>query len=163
GRNPTRRDRLYFRRSSLDGWRRRMKFDSDHVRRLKKLWQQLKKEGGAGQLAPVEDPMDQLMEGVFSNYAAEARAHSAIHKLRTAVVDLNELRVTPVAEMVEIVGSDYPMCRSAAEELSRTLISLFNRTHKMDLMFLKKQSKKGAETFLNRLDGLGAYARATIL
>lgn len=140
-----------------------MKFDDECGRKVKKLWAQLKREGGASPLPPVEDPMDQMMEGIFSNYAAESRAHSAVSRIRTAVVDLNELRVTPVSEIVEIVGADYPMGRAAAEELIRSLNSLFNRTHKMDLMFLTKQTRKGAETFLNRLDGLGAYAKATIL
>ena len=140
-----------------------MKFDSEHARKVKKLWGQLKREGGASPLPPVEDPMDQLMEGIFSNYAAESRAHSAVSRIRTALVDLNELRVTPVSEIVEIVGADYPMGRGAAEELVRSLSSLFNRTHKTELTFLTKQTRKGAETFLNRLDGLGAYAKATIL
>jgi len=140
-----------------------MKFDDECSRKVKKLWGQLKREGGATPLPPVEDPMDQLMEGIFSNYAAESRAHSAVSRIRTTVVDLNELRVTPVSEIVEIVGADYPMGRAAAEELIRSLNSLFNRTHKMDLMFLTKQTRKGAETFLNRLDGLGAYAKGTIL
>jgi endonuclease III len=107
--------------------------------------------------------MDQLLEGIFSNYAAESRAHGAVSRLRSSVVDLNELRVSPVSEIVEIVGADYPMGRAAAEELNRTMASLFNRTHKIDLMFLTKQTRKGAETFLNRLDGLGAYAKATVL
>jgi endonuclease III len=140
-----------------------MKFDEEHVRRVKRLWQQLRKGGGHVHLPPVEDPMDQLLEGVFSNYAAESRAHAAVNRLRATVVDLNELRVTPVAEIVEIVGPDFPMCRASAEELNRTMLSLFNRTHKTDLKFLTKQSRRGAETFLNRLDGLGAYTKATIL
>lgn len=140
-----------------------MKFEEEHGRKVKKLWGQLKREGGASPLPPVEDPMDQLLEGIFSNYAAESRAHGAVSRLRSAVVDLNELRVSPVSEIVEIVGADYPMGRAAAEELNRTMASLFNRTHKIDLMFLTKQTRKGAETFLNRLDGLGGYAKATIL
>jgi endonuclease III len=140
-----------------------MKFDAEHIRRLKKLWTQLKKESGASPPDPMENPMDALLEGVFATYAAESRAHSAVSRLRSAVVDLNELRVTPVAEMVEIIGPDFPMCRPAAEEASRALTSLFNRTHSMDMMFLKKQTRRGAETFLNRLDGLGFHAKAYIL
>ncbi|MEK6643711.1 MAG: hypothetical protein AABZ08_07360 [Planctomycetota bacterium] len=140
-----------------------MKFDADHARRVKRLWQDLKKEAGTVHLEPVEDPMDQLLEAVFSNYAAESRAHQAVAKIKAGVVDMNELRVTSVASIVEMVGADYPMGRAAAEELSRSLLSLYNRTHKLDLTFLMKQSRKGAETFLNRLDGIGPYAKASIL
>lgn len=140
-----------------------MKFDADHVRRVKKLWQELKKEAGSVHVEPVEDPMDQLLEAVFSNYVAESRAHQAVAKIKASVVDMNELRVTPVASIVEMVGADFPMGRAAAEELSRSLLSLFNRTHKLDLTFLMKQSRKGAETFLNRLDGMGPFTKASIL
>ena len=38
-----------------------MKFEEEHGRKVKKLWGQLKREGGASPLPPVEDPMDQLL------------------------------------------------------------------------------------------------------
>ena len=34
-------------------------FEEEHGRKVKKLWAQLKREGGASPLPPVEDPMDQ--------------------------------------------------------------------------------------------------------
>ena len=72
----------------------------------------------------------------------------------------NDLRVTPMADRGEAVGVDYPKCLPAAEQLSQVLNSLFNRTHDLDLSFLKSLSKKSALSFLASLDGLVPHAEA---
>lgn len=137
-----------------------MKHATEYAPKIKRLSALLKKEGAGPAPPEVEEPMDQLLMAILSTYASEARAHAAMTKLRTSVVDLNELRVTPIAEVVEVIGSDYPMCRSAAEEICSTLISIFNRKHSLDLEFLRKAPRKTTETFLNSLNGLRPHARA---
>jgi hypothetical protein len=107
--------------------------------------------------------MEALLRGVLGDYAADARAASALSRLRTAVVDLNELRVTPVSEMVEIVGVDYPMVRKAATDMSAALNAVYNKLHHLDLSFLKKVARRSAETFVNSLETVNAHARATIV
>ena len=110
-----------------------MKHAAEYAAKIKRLVSLLKKEGAGPPPPEPDEPMDQLLHAILSTYASEARAYSAVQKLRTAVVDLNELRVTPVAEVVETIGADYPMCRAAAEEICATLISIFNRKHSLDL------------------------------
>jgi endonuclease III len=139
-----------------------MKNASMHAREFKKLLKKIRKESAAA-LPPVEEPMEQLLRGILTDHAAEARANTALAKLREAVVDINELRVTPVSEIVEIIGADYPSCRRAAEEICRALIVLFNKLHHLDLAFLKKSARRTAETFLSNLHGINAHARATVL
>jgi endonuclease III len=107
--------------------------------------------------------MEQLLRGILGTFASESRAEAALGKLHAAVVDLNELRVTPIAEIVGIIGVDYPHCRRAAEEISRGLQSVFYHLHGLDLSFLKASSRKAAEAFLNSLDGVGPHARATVI
>ncbi len=140
-----------------------MKKQRQYVWQIRRLFSKLKKEGGKTTLQPVEDPMDQLLRGMLSTFASESRAEVALGKLRAAVVDLNELRVTPISEIVGIIGVDYPHCRKAAEEISRGLNSVFNNLHGLDLSFLKSSSRKSAEAFLNSLDGVGAHAKATVI
>lgn len=135
----------------------------DYVRQTHRLLRLLKKGGGTVQLQPADDPMEQLLRGVLSTYASDSRAEVALTKLRDAMIDLNELRVTPIAEIVETIGADYPMCRAAAAEISRALNSVFNRIHHLDLTFLKTLSRKHAEVFLNSLDGVGPHAKATVI
>lgn len=139
-----------------------MKNASMHAREFKKLLKKIRKESAAA-LPPVDEPMEQLLRGILTDHAAEARANTALTKLREAVVDINELRVTPVSEIVEIIGADYPSCRRAAEDICRALIVLFNKLHHLDLAFLKKSARRTAESFLNNLHGINAHARATVL
>ncbi len=136
-----------------------------YTRRIRKLITQLRKEGvkpTAASVAPTGDleATRILLLGVFCRHASEQRSASALDKLMGAMVDLNELRVTPVAEIVEIVGVGFPHCRSAAEEILQVLTSIFNRIHDLDLSFLKGLGKRSAAAFINSLDGLGAHASA---
>ncbi len=140
-----------------------MKNAAECARRLKRLVGKMKKERGVALPPPVDDPTDQLLRGVLTDFSSEGRANAALHRLRDAVVDLNELRVTPVAEIVEIIGADFPMCRSAAEGISTALNAVYNRLHSVDLGFLKKAARRTAESFLNSLPGLNPHAKASVL
>ncbi len=111
-------------------------------------------------LVETDDPMRLLLLGIYSNFGSEQRAAAAVERLFGAVVDVNELRVTPVADLVQIVGVDYPNSRGAAEEASKALNSIFNRTHDLDLRFLRTAGKKAAVAFLDSLDGLSPHAKA---
>ncbi len=136
-----------------------------YTRRTKKLFAQLKRESAKPAAAPAE-PVDTadatrvLLLGVFCNHGPESKATAALDKLMAAMVDLNDLRVTPVSEIVEIAGVGFPHCRRAAEEVSQVLASIFNRIHDLDLSFLRGLGKKSAAAFINSLDGLSGHASA---
>ena len=140
-----------------------MKQAAECARRVRKLMALLKKEGSAAPLPPVEDPMEQLIRGVFTDFVSESRANAAAVRLRQALVDVNELRVTPISELVQIVGADTPFARRASEELSRSLNAIYNKLHHLDLAFIMKGSKRTAESFLRSVFGLNTHARATII
>jgi endonuclease III len=140
-----------------------MKNAAEYARKIKRLLTTLRKEGSPAKLPLIEDPMDALLQGILGNYAADARAATAASKLRSAFVDLNELRVTPPSEIVAIIGSDYPMGRAAAEEVTRSLTAVFNKLHNLDLAYLKKSAKRSAETFLNSLDAVSPHAKGVVL
>ena len=73
---------------------------------------------------------------------------------------MNDLRVTPVAELVQIIGVNYPQARPIAEEISTVLTSIYNQVHEVDLGFLKALGKKAAASVLDSLDGLSQHANA---
>ncbi len=139
-----------------------MKNAAQHVREFKKLLKRIRKENSTP-FPTVEDPMEQILRGILTDYASETRANAALAKLWETVVDINDLRVTPVAEIVEAIGADFPMCRRAAEDMVKALIVIFNKLHHLDLSFLKKAGRRTAETFLNSLDGVNSHAKATVL
>jgi endonuclease III len=140
-----------------------MKKEAQYAHRIKQLIGKLKKAGGSSELWEGEDPMELLLWAILSNYASESRAAAAVARLQAAMADYNELRVTSIAEIVEIIGADYPMCRPAAEEISRTLQAIFNRLHHLDLEFLKTGAKRTAEAFVSNLDGAGPHAKAMMV
>lgn len=140
-----------------------MKNASQYARRLKTLFATVQREGTKPATAAADDPLDQLMRGILSRTASESRAAAAWSRLRDATVDLNELRVTPVSELVEIIGRDYPQARFVAEQISRTLHAIFNRLHCLNLDFMKSSTRADAESFLNGLDGIDAHARANVI
>ncbi|MFQ5501269.1 MAG: hypothetical protein ACE5EQ_03090 [Phycisphaerae bacterium] len=137
-----------------------MKNAAEYSRRVKRLYTKIKKDGSKTSLATVDDSMRALLLGVFSNYTTEQRAASTMDKLIGSMVDLNELRVTPVSEIIENVGVDFPHCRAAAEEISQALNALFNTIHELDLSFLKSLGKKSSTSFLDSLDGLRPHTKA---
>jgi len=140
-----------------------MKNASQYARRIKTLFATVQREGSKPTTTATDDPLEQLMRGILSRTASEARAAAAWSRLRGATVDLNELRVTPVSELVEIIGRDYPQARSVAEQISRTLHAIFNRQHALNLDFMRSSTRTDAESFLNGLDGVDAHARATVI
>ena len=140
-----------------------MKKSAQYVKQIKQLATRLKKEKGKAGLPPLDNPMEALLLGILSAHASEQRAEAALARLLDAVVDLNEVRVTSVAELVTHLGMDFPSVRPAAEEISRALSAVFNRTHRLNLEHLKTGSRKAAETFLDLLDGVGAYAKAVVM
>lgn len=137
-----------------------MKKAAEYQKKLKQLFNKLKKQSDKVAPAELDEPMHLLLFSILSNYSSEARAAAAVSKLMAAIVDYNELRVTPVAEIVEIIGKDYPHCRLAGEEIRDALHGIFNHLHDLDLQFLKVGPKRQAESFLGSLEPISPHARA---
>lgn len=137
-----------------------MKNAQEYVKKIKQLNAKLKKDGGKASIEPVDDSTRALLMGILCNYSSEQRAAAAMRKLIESVVDMNELRVTAVADLVPVIGLDFPKARQAAGEITQVFNSIFNSLHHLDVSFLKTQSKKAVNSFLQGLDGLSAHAAA---
>jgi len=138
----------------------RMRNATQYANRIKRLLGKIRGEAKKDPPVEVEDATQTLLLGILSRSATEKKAFDALTRLTEATVDLNDLRVTPVAEMVQIVGVGYPQVRSVCEETSQVLGSIFNRIHELDLSFLKSMGKKAAASFMDSLDGLSQHANA---
>ncbi|MBX3397086.1 MAG: hypothetical protein KF841_17165 [Phycisphaerae bacterium] len=137
-----------------------MRNAQEFVRKLKQLNAKLKKDGGKATIEAVDDSTRALLMGILCNYAAEQRAAGAVRKIIESVVDMNELRVTAVSDLVGIIGHDYPQARQAATEITQVFNSVFNSLHHLDVSYLKTQSKKAVNAFLEGIDGLTPHAAA---
>lgn len=138
-----------------------MKGATQCARRVKQVFKTLRGKLGKVNKPQVGDPVSQLILGIFSRDAQEAKAREVLDTLRAMVVDYNELRVIPHSEIAAAVG-DYPDVRTKCEDMSRALNRIFAIEHSVTLDHLAKMSKTEANRYLDALPGLEGYTRARI-
>ncbi|MFH1420259.1 MAG: hypothetical protein ABII12_18455 [Planctomycetota bacterium] len=134
-----------------------------YAKKVRQLFTRLKKAGDKATFVQPDTVTEYLLLAILSNYGSETRAASAVAKLQSTFVDYNDLRVTPIAEIVEAIGVDFPRCRKAAEEISAALHAVFNQLHHLNLDFLKVGSRRTAEAFINALGGILPHTRAMVI
>jgi hypothetical protein len=78
-----------------------------------------------------------------------AKADTALKRVASAVVDLNEFRVCLPAEMAAAIGPNYPRIEERVAALRAALNDLFKRENRLRLAHLPGLSKKQASTFLD--------------
>ncbi len=139
-----------------------MKNASEYARRVKRIINSVKSQGDKAP-QPTEDTVtDHLLLAVLMRFANDATALAAYKRLREHTVDLNELRVTPIAEMIDLLGPSFPNSKVAAEAVLRALGAVFNRCHHLDLSFLRKMGRREARTYLETLDGMDPFSAAFV-
>ncbi|MEP0848297.1 MAG: hypothetical protein HRF50_15925 [Phycisphaerae bacterium] len=138
-----------------------MKGATQCARRVKLLYRSLRAKLGRASRPAQGDPVTQLILGILTRDVQEARARDALERLRACVVDYNELRVIPVIELTDVLG-EYPDARRKAEDLSRALNKIFLDEHAVLLDRLKSMSRREAEAYLRRIEGLEPYTIARI-
>ena len=115
---------------------------------------------------PASPPADRttlehlLFACCLENSSLEA-AEEAFARLQENYFDWNEVRVTTVKELSEVLGSlqDVP---EAATRLKKTLQSVFETHYSYDLEFLKKLNLGKAVKELEKLDGVDPFAIAYV-
>ena len=138
-----------------------MRGATDCARRLKQLFSSLRSRLGKVSLPPATDPITQLILGVLSRDTPETKASEGLERLRSMVVDYNELRVIPPIELAAIF-SDFPDARLKCEDISRALNSVFAQEHSISLERLTGLPRREVQSLLENLDGLEPYTRARI-
>jgi len=136
-----------------------MKNASSYEKKIKKLLGGM--GGAAAEAAPPADPIRVLVESVLQADASDKQAEAALAEIEKEYVDFNELRVSPVKEIVECIGRTHPFARRKAESLRSALQAVFQRTCALTLDFLAKKPKKEARRLLLE-SGLDSYAAARV-
>lgn len=132
---------------------------SNRAARINKAFKVLKKH-----YKPVEPPADRsLLEHMLyacclENATPEA-ADEAFAKLQESYFDWNEIRVTTVAELSEVMAN-LPDPAAAAARLKRVLQAVFETHYAFDIEFLKKQNLGKAVQEFEKLDKQNPFAVA---
>ena len=130
-----------------------MKNSTQYSQKVKKLYRSLKRGHPSVQQAIYDEPADAVVYGVISENITAAAAQPAIKKCTDYFIDLNDLRVSPVEEIVEVLGEDTPATRDIASALARILAAIFDKYNAASLKALKKIGKRPAKQALGELDG----------
>jgi len=124
---------------------------------VQKLYRWLKQEYPKVQKVTYDEPADAIVYATVSENMSEAATQAAIKKFADYFVDLNDLRISRVEEIVELLGQDSSVTRQIASTLTGTLMAIFNEYHTVSLKGLRKMGKRPAKQVLQRLDGVSHF------
>ncbi len=114
--------------------------------------------------APVRqtDLIALLVEGVLSEDTTLAKASAAITTLGEEFTDFNELRVSPLRDIVEVLGEDFPGVREKAGTITAAIQAVFDRTNSLSLEFLAKMTKREVRSLLRDEIGLSPWSESVV-
>ena len=134
-----------------------MKNSKEYSKKIQSLFRSLKRKYPKVQEVSYEKIEDALVYSVISEKMNEKKAESAIRRFGEYFVDLNDLRVSRVEEITEMLGENTPLAREIASRITRVLQNIFNDYHKISLEALKKIGKRPARQILEKIDGSSRF------
>lgn len=134
-----------------------MKNSKEFATRLQKLYRGLKRAHPKAEKVTYDDPIEALIYGVVSEHTSESTVQRAVKGFRATFVDWNDLRVSRVEEIVEILQEDSVSSRATAFALLTALRAVFDEYHTLSLQSLKKMGKRPAKQAMEALDGVGHF------
>ncbi|MBO6739416.1 MAG: hypothetical protein JJ916_06115 [Phycisphaerales bacterium] len=141
---------------------------------MEKLLKSLRKKHGsdggvsAAELFPDERLIDEplINEMVVSMLLWEstvAHAEKGVERIRSELVDLNELRVCTLDELIGVLGSRMPRCSERALRMITVLNTIYDRENALTLAPLREMNKKEVLGYLGSIDGLPCYAASRVV
>jgi len=112
--------------------------------------------------ARAEDAFTVLVEGILQADATGRNTAKAMAALRKEFVDFNELRVAPVKEIVNCIGSGFPQALRKARMLSAALKAIFYYHDGMSMDYLAEMKRLPLRRHLREF-GLDAYAAGYVM
>jgi len=134
-----------------------MKNSKDYSKKIQKLHSSLSRKYPKIQKVTHDDPTDAIVFGIICSRLDEKTTESAIKRFSEYFIDLNDLRVSRIEEIVEMLGEDTPVAREVASIITTVLRAIFNEYHKVSLEGLKKAGKRPARQILEKLEGTNRF------
>ena len=135
-----------------------MKDSKEYAKKIAKLYRGMKKEYAKVKAVEYEDPIESIVFGILCEYQPLPAARTSLRRIKKHFVDLNDLRVSRVEEVVEVLGKDSDNIKTVATELSGSLNAIFYKFDTISLMHLKEEGKRQAKKQLEELDKISQFA-----
>lgn len=112
----------------------------------------------------IDEPLtNELVISLLLWESSIANAGKAIDRIRSELVDLNEMRVCTPDELVGVLGARIPRCSQRSLRLLSVLNSIYERENELSLHSLREKNKKEVLAYLSSIDGLPQYVIARVL
>jgi len=134
-----------------------MKDSKEYSKKVRELYRSLKARYRKVSKISYDEPTDALVYAIVSESMTEPETESAIKGLADYFIDLNELRVSQVEEIVEVLGEDMPVTRNIAITITRVLRAVFDKYNTISLEAFKKIGKRPARQALEKMDGTSRF------
>ncbi len=135
-----------------------MKNSQQYSKKVLKLYRSLKRKRQKVEKLVYDEPTDALVHATVSENVSSEAAQSVMKKFAGHFVDINDLRVSRVEEIVDVIGEDTPVARNIAMALAKVLNAVFDKYNKMSLQALKNIGKRPAKQTLEKMDGTTHFA-----
>jgi len=135
-----------------------MKNSKEYAQRLQKLYRGLKRAHPKVDKVAYDDPLEAVISGIVGEHCSDAGTRRVMKGFRETFVDWNDLRVSRVEEIVEVLQEDNVTSRATAFSVITALRAIFDEYHALSLQPLKKIGKRPAKQALETLEGVGHFA-----
>lgn len=135
-----------------------MKNSKEYAKKIQTLYRSLKHKHPKVQEPVHDEVVDSIIYALISAELNEKAAETAMTRFADHFVDWNDLRVSRVEEIVDVLGKDTPATKDIALAIVKVLRAIFDVYHKVNLEALKKVGKRPARQALENIDGLSRYA-----
>jgi endonuclease III len=140
-----------------------MKDATEYALRLKKFHSQIKREIDIAPKEDMVDPTTALVLACLSMVTTQSKARAAMNKIRNHFVDLNELRVSRVEEITDLLGKGLQQAKEIAHNIIVLLQEVYDKCDTLDLTSLQEGNKRDAKAFLTELDSSTPYIVAYVM
>ena len=134
-----------------------MKNSKDYSKKIHKLHTSLSRKYPKVQKVAHDEPADAVVYAIICSRLDNKATEHAIKRFSEYFVDLNDLRVSRIEEIVEMLGEESSIAKSIATTLTTVLRSIFNMYHKVSLEALKKMGKRPARQVLEKMEGSSRF------
>jgi len=129
-----------------------MKNSKEYAGKIKKLYKSLKASHSAKIQQPkYDDPTDAMVFAAVSEFATVSGTKAISRKMDEHFVNLNDLRVAPAEEVIEVLGDGSFDAKQTAAQLNKMLNNIFRKYNTISLAALKKTGKRPAKQVIEKL------------
>jgi endonuclease III len=135
-----------------------MKNNKEYSRKLSSFYHSLKRKCPKVQSISYKQVVDSIISGIISEKLSEKETESALKKFSEYFVDWNDLRVSRIEEIAEILGADTVQNREIALSITKVLQRIFDENHQISLELLQKSGKRQARQKLEKMEDMSLFA-----